>query len=183
MRHGASAPAVLVQRAADHGMDTLALTDRDGAYGAVKFVTACMQQGIRPVLGVNLAVGALPPKGRTPARGGSYVDHRLPRVTLLAREGRGWASLCRLVSAAHLSGERGIPVATIDLIAEHAQGLVVMLGPDSQLGVAVARRRPDLARAELDRWRRPLLAAGVEPHDVVVEVVDHRGPQDAVRAA
>jgi error-prone DNA polymerase len=187
LRHGASAPDVLVERAAEHGMDTLALTDRDGAYGAVKFVTACMRAGIRPVLGVNLAVGVLPPKGRTPARGGSYVDHRLPRVTLLAREGRGWASLCRLVSAAHLSGERGIPVVTIDLIAEHAAhyegGLVVLLGPDSELGAAVARRRPDLARAELDRWRRPLLAAGVEHHDVVVEVVDHRGPQDAVRAA
>jgi len=51
MRHGATAPPLLVQRAAEHGMDTLALTDRDGAYGAVKFVTACMQAGIRPILG------------------------------------------------------------------------------------------------------------------------------------
>ena len=62
LRHGASAPDVLVQRAADHGMDTLALTDRDGVYGAVKFVTACMRAGIRPVLGVDLAIGAPPPR-------------------------------------------------------------------------------------------------------------------------
>jgi error-prone DNA polymerase len=183
MRHGASAPAVLVERAVEHGMDTLALTDRDGAYGAVKFVTACMQHGVRPVLGADLAVGALPARSKTPARGGAYVDHRLPRVTLLARDGRGWASLCRLVSATHLAGERGVPVTTLELIAEHAQGLVVLLGPDSEVGRALARRRPDLAREEFTRWRRLLVEAGSEPHDVVVEVVDHRGPQDAARAA
>ena len=53
LRHGASTPGALVDRAADHGMDTLALTDRDGTYGAVKFVTACMARGIRPILGTN----------------------------------------------------------------------------------------------------------------------------------
>src|SRR4051794_1571465 len=45
-------------------MDALALTDRDGTYGAVRFVKACMQGGVRPVLGVDLAVaptGVLPP--------------------------------------------------------------------------------------------------------------------------
>jgi error-prone DNA polymerase len=188
MRHGASAPAVLVERAAEHGMDTLALTDRDGAYGAVKFVTACMQRGIRPVLGVDLAVGAAagtpPPRtSKTPARGGAHVDHRLPRVTLLARDGRGWASLCRLVSATHLAGERGVPIATAELIAEHGRGLVVLLGPGSEVGRALARRRPDLAREMFTRWRRLLVDAGGEPHDVVVEIVDHRGPQDAARAA
>ena len=183
MRHGASAPAVLVERAAEHGMDTLALTDRDGAYGAVKFVTACMRHGIRPILGVDLAVGVAPPKAKTPARGGAYVDHRLPRVTLLARDGRGWASLCRLVSATHLRGERGTPITTLDLIAEHARGLVVLLGPASPVGRALARRRPDLARDVFRQWRQVLVEAGTEPHDVIVEVVDHRGPQDASYAA
>ena len=40
LKHGASHPKQLVERAAEHGMDTLALTDRDGVYGAVKFATA-----------------------------------------------------------------------------------------------------------------------------------------------
>src|SRR4051794_41280489 len=142
-------------------MDTLALTDRDGTYGAVKFVSACMKAGIRPILGVDLAVGALPVKGKTPARGGAFVDARLPRVTVLARDGRGWASVCRLVSATHLAGERGRPVTSLDLVAEHARGLVVLLGPDSDVGTALAARRPDLARARLDRWRATLVDAGV----------------------
>jgi error-prone DNA polymerase len=186
MRHGAASPAALVARAADHGMDTLALTDRDGAYGAVKFVTACMQAGMRAVLGTNLAVGVLPTaaeRGRTPARGGRFVDHGLPRVTLLARDGKGWASLCRLISATHLAGERGTPVTTVDLVAEHSRGLVLLLGPDSDVGRAVLGRRPDRALAAFRHWRERLAETGVESLDVVVEVVDHRGPGDAARAA
>ena len=182
LRHGASHPADLVQRAADHGMDSLALTDRDGVYGAVKFVTACMRLGIRPILGADLAYGVAPNKSKTPARGGAFVDHRLPRVTVLAKDKRGWASVCRLVSATHLAGERGTPISTLDLIAEHIAGLVVLLGPDSTIGRALAHRRPDLAKADYDRWRRVLVDAGAEIHDVVVEVVHHRGPGDAERA-
>src|SRR3954451_24493397 len=190
LRHGASSPAVLVDRAADHGMDSLALTDRDGVYGAVKFVTACMQRGVRPVLGTDLAVQpyddqpvVTSTRRKTPARGGSFVDARLPRVTVLARDKAGWASVCRLVSATHLAGERGEPVTTLELVAAHARGLVALLGPDSEVGRAVAARRPDVARAHLARWRRALVDGGAEPHDVVIEVVCHRGPGDVERAA
>src|SRR4051794_6854830 len=190
LRHGASSPALLVDRAADHGMDTLALTDRDGVYGAVKFVTACMQRSIRPILGTDLAVRpyddqpvVTSTRRKTPARGGSFVDARLPRVTVLARDKAGWASVCRLVSATHLAGERGEPVTTLELVAAHARGLVVLLGPDSEVGRAATARRPDLARAHLDRWRRALVDGGAERHDVVIEVVCHRGPGDAARAA
>src|SRR3954449_13341674 len=190
LRHGASSPAMLVDRAADHGMDTLALTDRDGVYGVVKFVTACMTRGIRPILGADLAVQpyvdqpvVTSTRRKTPARGGSFVDARLPRVTVLARDKAGWASVCRLVSATHLGGGGGEPVTTLDLVAAHARGLVVLLGPDSEVGRAVAARRPDLARAHLDRWRHALVDGGAEPHDVVIEVVCHRGPGDAARAA
>ena len=58
MRYGASTPATLVERAAAHGQPALALTDRDGLYGAVRFVQACDEAGIAPVLGVDLAVSA-----------------------------------------------------------------------------------------------------------------------------
>ena len=56
LRHGASHPHLLAARAAEHGMDALALTDRDGVYGAVRFAKACQREGIRPMLGADLAV-------------------------------------------------------------------------------------------------------------------------------
>jgi len=211
LRHGASHPRALVERAADHGMDTLALTDRDGAYGVVKFAKSCAASGVRPVFGVDLAVapvllGETGPGGlahrtsrpgrASPARGGAFLDQRpgeqqglssdrgLPRVVLLARDRRGWAALCRLISATHLAGERGAPVSTLDLVAEHAGAaaqagaLSVLLGPASELGRAVGARRDDLARAHLSQWREVL---GREA--VVVEVVCHRAQGDVGRAA
>ena len=212
LRYGASHPHLLVERAAEHGMDTLALTDRDGVYGAVRFVRACRSAGIRPVLGVDLAVepsgllvgghpslrartaastarrdnpGVGAPARRTPARGGTSVDPRHPRVTLLAQGKQGWAALCRLVSATHLRGERGTPVSTLDLVAEHAAlaaagggGLLLLLGPGSEVGRALTARRPDLARAVLGRWSEV-----VAREDLLLEVVCHRGDGDQARAA
>ena len=94
LQYGASHPHVLVERAAEQEMDTLALTDRDGTYGAVKFAKACRQAGIRPVLGVDLAYRSSAPSPRaadrrTPVRGGAFRDQPverggLPRVTFLA---------------------------------------------------------------------------------------------------
>ena len=45
LQYGASHPHTLVARAVEHEMDTLALTDRDGTYGAVKFAKACLSGG------------------------------------------------------------------------------------------------------------------------------------------
>ena len=155
LRYGASTPATLVERASALGQPALALTDRDGLYGAVRFVQACDEAGIAPVLGVDLAVQhrqantvaglGIQPGRVNPFRGGAEVDPRHPRVTVLARgqgagvdPGIGWGRLCRLVTQTHLSGERGAPVSSAELIAEHAVdprtgalALVVLLGPGS----------------------------------------------------
>ena len=188
LQHGASHPHVLVERAAEQEMGTLALTDRDGTYGAVKFAQACQAADIRPVLGVDLAYQpVVPPRrpgsgpsSRTPVRGGEFRDptwDSLPRVTLLATAdgpggGRaGWAAICRLVSAVHLAGERGRPVATLDLLAPWlAEGAVmVLLGPGSEVGAAVSRHRDDLARAALAPWREVVPAGHLH-----LELVSHR---------
>src|SRR3954470_24701269 len=189
-QYGASHPHVLAERAAEHEMDTLALTDRDGTYGAVKHAKACRAYGLRPVLGVDLAVSPCSPlveerasrnQGpRTPVRGGAFRDDRLvPRVTFLADASRaggraGWAAVCRLVSAVQLAGERGAPVADLALLAPWLEGgdVVVLLGPASEVGAAVARRRDDLAHAALAPWREVVPA-----ENLLVELVSHRLPQ------
>ncbi len=190
LRHGASTPQALVERAAAHGQPALALTDRDGLYGAVRFATAAIAAGVLPVLGVDLAVGPDPgqvrpaPRQRTPVRSGAIVDPRHPRVTVLARgrgsgipAGAGWAALCRLVTDTHLAGERGTPVSSRALIARWATRsdgeprLRVLLGPDSDVGRALLTRRPDRARAALAGWLQVL-----PPDALAIEVVLHGGP-------
>src|SRR3954447_1845637 len=206
MQYGANHPADLVARAADHGMTALALTDRDGLYGAVKFALACRSAGVRPIFGVDLAMAPAvdsavprplarplgdagspghpaasrlgrPARRRGPARGGARVDPRLPRVTFLARDGEGWRSLCRLTSETHLRGTRGEPVSSLAMAAEHATGLVALLGPGSPVGRALAEGRADAAAAALDAWR-----AVFGPGRLAVELVHHRGRGDRAGA-
>ncbi|GIH71773.1 DNA polymerase III subunit alpha [Sphaerimonospora thailandensis] len=183
LRYGTAFPDALARRAAEHGMDMLALTDRDGLYGAIKHVQACHDRGITPIVGVDLVLRdghavSVPGSGK---RGGNGEPRR---IVVLARSD-GWATLCRLVTAAHRLGERGEPYVTPETVAEHAVGtagigagiggggsrLTVLLGPRSDVGRAVAERRDDRARALLDAWRSAV-------PDVVVEVTDLYGYRD-----
>jgi len=135
-------------------MTALALTDRDGLYGAFKHAQACAAVGIAPVLGVNLG----------------HVQGT--RVTVLAQGKPGWAALCRQFPAR----QRQFPASGSQIEDQlmTGPGLIVLLGPDSDVGRAVAARRHQDARAALRRWQ--------ERVEAVVEITDHRGPGDGRRA-
>ncbi|MET7453585.1 PHP domain-containing protein [Streptomyces sp. NPDC005574] len=176
LRYGATHPERLAERASERGMDALALTDRDTLAGTVRFAKACAQAGVRPLFGVDLAVADPEPvrgngfggngpgpdaqmrgegpagreRRRTPVRGGAFIDESTPRVTFLARDGaRGWADLCRLVTAAH-AGE-GAPL--LPWAGNTGDGLTVLLGPGSDVGRALTAGRPDRAARLLVPWR------------------------------
>ncbi|MFE9741616.1 DNA polymerase III subunit alpha [Streptomyces sp. NPDC006477] len=78
LRYGASHPGRLAARAAERGMDALALTDRDTLAGTIRFAKACAKEGVRPLFGVDLAYEAVAPgdardgTGRPTGRGGPY---------------------------------------------------------------------------------------------------------------
>lgn len=149
-------PEVLAARAASQGMTALALTDRDGLYGAVKHVRACQAEGIAPILGCELAVI-------------DEAGHLLGRVVVLATGSReGYAALCHAVSAAHENGKK--PAIKRTRLAELAvnERLIVLIGPLSDVGQSITGRRQREARTLLHRW------VGVMPErSIVIEVVCH----------
>ncbi|MFB7208615.1 DNA polymerase III subunit alpha [Streptomyces sp. NPDC056255] len=183
LRYGASHPERLVERAAQRGMDALALTDRDTLAGTVRFARACEEAGIRPLFGVELAVGSATAEHtrtggpaqrlRTPVRGGAFIDESAPRVTFLARDGaRGWAELCRLVTTAHApapdgAGQSLVGQPLVGRAELPAEGLTVLLGPASDVGRALAAGRPDRAAALLAGWRE------IYGDDLRLEAVHH----------
>ncbi|MEU5979973.1 DNA polymerase III subunit alpha [Streptomyces sp. NPDC047315] len=174
LRYGASHVRDLALRAAERGLDALALTDRDSLAGAVRHAKACAAVGIRPLFGSDLGVPAVPRPGpngapaeaahaahaahaRTPAKGGVFVAEPAQRAVFLARTAPGWAALCRLVSA---SADSGIDWDDLDRAADAATpaegtdgGLFVLLGADSEVGRALAQGRPDRAVRLLEPWR------------------------------
>lgn len=160
-RYGAAHPEHLVRRAAEQGMEALALTDRDTVTGAVRFAQACAESGVRPIFGIDLAVEALtapPPaqRRRTPVRGGAHVVEPPLRLVLLARDKEGWARLCRITSAAHVgTASRAAPVQVPwEALREYGgAGLTVLLGPLSEPVRALAAGREDVAEKLLAPWR------------------------------
>ncbi|WP_234308599.1 DNA polymerase III subunit alpha [Streptomyces sp. NRRL F-4428] len=176
MRYGGSHPERLAERAAERGMDALALTDRDTLAGAVRFAKAAAQAGIRPLFGVDMAVspagspaaGSAGPGGstapaagggpgevsyrrRTPVKGGAFLDESAARAVFLARDGAaGWAELCRMVTAAHAASAE-VPLVPWDAL--RGEGVLVLLGPGSEVGRALAAGRPDRAARLLAPWR------------------------------
>jgi error-prone DNA polymerase len=80
---GASQPEELAARAAELGYEALALTDHDGVYGSLEFAHAAKHFGVRPITGAEVTL--------------ADESH----VTLLVESARGYANLCRLLTAAH----------------------------------------------------------------------------------
>ena len=117
---GASQPEELAARAAELGYDTLALTDHDGLYGSLEFAYAAKALGVRPITGAEVTL-----------TGGAHV-------TLLVENRRGYANLCRLLTAAHAGTRVAAPSGRLRppeppaldqaLLEEQNEGLVCLSG-------------------------------------------------------
>ena len=164
IKDGAFSPEDLALRTAELGMPAVALTDRDGLYGAARFAEACRQVServapVRPIYGATLTI-------RTTCGDRDAV--------LLAKDAVGYASLCRSITTAHMTGERGDPALTTTQVCERSEGLICLLGPSSEPGALAAAGRLDSAREALRPWRE---AFGGE--DLFVEV-QHRLEQGSL---
>lgn len=107
---GVPSPEALVMRAAELGLPALALTDHDALYGAVRFVQAAQEAGIKPLLGAEMTL-----------EDGSHL-------TLLVESGEGYANLCRLITLARRDQPKGIARLNKTHLASHAAGLIALSG-------------------------------------------------------
>ncbi len=152
--YGVTRPERLAIAAKSMGFDALAITDRDGLYGAVKHIGACVQLGISPIIGVNLRV----------------VD--FGRVTILAHghdKGKGWAGLCRIISAAQTGrGKQKNIAIELKTLAELAGHCTVLIGGENIVSESVTAN-PQLALTRLAELQGQLATPG----QLAIEVVTH----------
>ncbi len=96
LMQGTASPARLCRRARELGYRRLAMTDTDNLYGLWPFLSACKQEGITPIVGAEVT---------DPAKKESAV--------CLAKTAEGYANLCRLLTARHMTPdfdlERALP--------------------------------------------------------------------------
>uniref|UniRef100_UPI0040477B03 DNA polymerase III subunit alpha n=1 Tax=Aquiluna sp. TaxID=2053504 RepID=UPI0040477B03 len=163
--YGVSRPEIMVAGAAAMGFEALAITDRDGLYGAVKHIGACIKAGIFPIAGVSLEV--LGQQGS------------LGRVVVLAHghnKGAGWAALCRVVSKAWQNPGRNKHVAIkIEDLAELTQAsgvnCTVLLGSESTVARTVLLN-PSGAKELLTQWQELFDAPGALAIELVNQLTE-----------
>ncbi|CAN5775298.1 DNA polymerase III subunit alpha [soil metagenome] len=121
----------LVDQAKALGFDSLGLTDHGALYGAVAFVQACKNAGLKPIVGVETYVAR-----RSMADREGRLDEKPYHLVLLARNWTGYQNLCRSLTGAHLDGYYYKPRIDRDFLAQHAEGLI---GLSACLGGEVPR--------------------------------------------
>lgn len=101
--HGVPTLEALCQAARAQGQDTLAVTDTNGLYGAIRFLDVARETGLKPIPGAELV-------------------HETHRAVLLPKTPTGYANLCRILSARHCDE----PFDAIGTVARHRTGLVIL---------------------------------------------------------
>lgn len=174
LMQGTQSPAALCRRAKKLGYQRLALTDTDNLYGLWRFIEACDEHELQPLIGATVT---------EPANGNSIV--------CLVENDTGYRNLCRLLTLRHRNGRLfDLPTAT----ATHKEGLRVLASQpklltdlhDRQVTVSAALcHRPNQHNSELRRTARHLgvTAAAVpasffaDPNDMhrhrLLRAIDH----------
>ncbi|HXL45378.1 MAG TPA: DNA polymerase III subunit alpha, partial [Candidatus Binatia bacterium] len=115
----------LVQKAKELRFPAIALTDHGNLFGAIDFYLTAQKAGVKPILGCELYVAPGSRKERGSQDGGYEGANHL---TVLVRNRTGYKNLVKLVSRAYLEGFYYKPRVDHELLAQHADGLLVLSG-------------------------------------------------------
>ena len=164
MLEGAMEPKTIASRAATLGFPAVALTDRNGLYGAMPFSDACSGKGVQPIIGAMLAVARPPEIGGEPGA----IDW----LVLLAQDDDGYANLCKLVSLAHLDRPvEQVPHVDFARLEGLNDGLIALTaGGEGALARLIADGQQIKADAYCDRLE------GLFPKRLYVEIARRNDP-------
>lgn len=159
---GANRIADLVDRVAELGQPSVALTDHGVLFGALEFHAACSAKNIKPIIGFEAYIT---PAGRT-----QKTERKSPaHLLLLAENYEGYLNLCRLSSIGFLEGFYYKPRIDWEVLEQHKAGLIATSSCMSGLIPDAILSRDE--RGARDITRRFLDIFG--PERFFVEIQDH----------
>lgn len=116
-------PKALVKRAKEQGMNALAMTDNGAMYGAVEFFQACKNEGIKPIIGLDMFMAVNRMTDKRPR-----IDDRPNRLVLLAKNDAGYKNLLKISTSGFLEGFYYKPRIDKEFLKAHAEGLIALSG-------------------------------------------------------
>lgn len=108
----------LVDIVKERGWRAIAITDHGNMYGAIKFFEACVQKGIKPIVGEEFYV-AHDMKSRSNREDTGHL-------ILLAKNNKGYENLLKLSSYAFLDGMYYKPRIDYKLLEQYSEGLICL---------------------------------------------------------
>ena len=112
----------MVQQAKSFGMDSLAITDHGGLYGAIEFYTECTNEGIKPIIGIETYLALTDRNTKTNSEKSPY------HLLLLAKTTQGYHNLLKLSSIAHLEGFYYKPRVDKEILSQYSEGVIALSG-------------------------------------------------------
>ena len=122
---GAGDIGKLVNRAVDHGMNALALTDHGNLHGALEFYRKAKAAQINPIIGYEAYIA---PGSRFEKGGASSSKAASYHLTLLAKNRTGFKNLIKLASAASLEGFYFKPRIDKEILEKYNEGIICLSG-------------------------------------------------------
>ncbi|MBP6342043.1 MAG: DNA polymerase III subunit alpha, partial [Moraxella sp.] len=127
----------LVKAAKADNQLALAISDLSNLYATVKFYKACLDAGIKPIIGSEV-----------------WLENDSTTVTLLANNQVGYKNLTNIVSKGFVDGQvMGKPIIQRDWIFERSEGVIVLFTEKSDVGQAMLSGHPEKADSLLQQWQ------------------------------
>ena len=125
-------------------MPAVAFTDLGNLYATIKFYQEAVDEGIKPIIGVDLLVS-----DDIKANKDTY------RLTLLCQNNTGYQNLLKLVSRSFLEGQvSGLPVVLQSWLSSDTDGLIALSGAhEGNIGKALLVNDLETAMTRLKHWQ------------------------------
>lgn len=154
----------LIDRVAELGQESVAITDHGVMYGVIDFYKAAKEKGIKPIIGCECYVA---PRSRHNKVHG--LDNQRYHLVLLCKNNTGYQNLIAMVSQAWTEGFYTKPRIDHELLEKHSEGLIA-------LSACLAGEIPQhLLRGDYDKaketaiWYRDLFGEG----NYYIEIQNH----------
>ena len=108
----------LVNIIKERGVRAVAITDHGNMHGVIKFFEACVQKGIKPIIGEEFYIC----HDMTSRANREDTGH----LILLAKNNTGYQNLLKLSSFAYLDGMYYKPRIDYKLLEKHSEGLICL---------------------------------------------------------
>ena len=120
----------LAKSASEYKMPALALTDNGNMFGAIEFYFACLDKGVKPIIGLDayMAPGSRLEKKQDPNARFSEAALGPRRLVLLAQNFNGYQNLCQLSTAGYQEGFYWKPRIDYDILEKNNSDLICLSG-------------------------------------------------------